>query len=120
MSIDECKTCTCWKIEIGGNDKEDLKKIKELVNCKSNMNEIKTYKIKNLVKESPVEIIWRDSNIYTGQTNDLEDKYDIAVIRTCGFFIEARDGYIIIARDIIENAHRGVIVIPEENIITVV
>jgi hypothetical protein len=70
-------------------------------------------------KERPIEIIWRDSRIYLGQTNDKEDKYDIEVIQYCGFFIEARDNYIIIARYIIGEDHRGVIVIPEENIITI-
>jgi len=66
----------------------------------------------------PTVIIWRDSRIYYGQTSS-DDRYDVETIKTCGYWLGWSKNGAIIARDLVGDEHRGVIVIPTENIISV-
>jgi predicted transcriptional regulator len=67
---------------------------------------------------TPIKLIeWRDSNIYSGQLSE-EDTFEVAIIKTVGFIVKDahKDGYLVVAREKVDEEYRGVIVIPQENI----
>ena len=70
-----------------------------------------------------VKITWRDSKRYIEQITK-DEKFEVCVIETVGFLIKdvssSKDkGYVTITQDIIGNDLRGVLVIPQENIVTI-
>ena len=65
-----------------------------------------------------VIILWRDSKIYYGQTNN-DEEYDCEDMQTVGFWLGWRNRAAIVARDLVGDEERGVIAIPKENIILI-
>lgn len=65
----------------------------------------------------PVEVIWRDSNMYLTQCNK-DDGFTYETIISYGNLIQENDEQIVIAGDCMQDDVRRVIVIPNENIIS--
>ena len=63
------------------------------------------------------QIKWRDSRLHITQTYK-EDFFEVAIIRSVGFFIREDKDSIVLAGDVLDDGEiRRVIIIPKENII---
>ncbi len=74
--------------------------------------------IKEIPMLRPVVIQWRDSKIYYGQTSS-DDRYECEFMKTCGFWLGYSELSALVARDLVGDEHRGVIAIPNENIVSI-
>jgi hypothetical protein len=73
---------------------------------------------KELKHLQPIVCIWRDSRMYVTQISP-DELPDICVMKTCGYFCGYTELGVIIARDLVDDDYRGVLVIPKENIVSI-
>lgn len=64
-----------------------------------------------------LKIIWRDSSMYHVQ-GDSNYPFEVSVFESVGFLLKENKDSFVIARDIIGDESRSVIIIPKENIIS--
>ena len=64
-----------------------------------------------------IKITWRDSAIYNSQ-GDADYPYQVSVFESVGFLLKENKDSTVIARDMIRDESRGVLIIPKENILT--
>ncbi len=65
-----------------------------------------------------VKILWRDSAMYNSQ-GDSDYPFEVSLFTSIGFILRENKDSIVIARDIIRDESRGVLIIPRENIVKV-
>ena len=63
-----------------------------------------------------IEVIWRDSNIYTPQETK-DSVFEVAIIKSVGYLVQDNKKDLVISGDLIDGDIRRTIVIPKENII---
>ena len=64
-----------------------------------------------------IKIKWRDSSIYNAQ-GDNNYPFEVSIFESVGFLLKENEDSIVIARDIIRDESRGVLIIPKENILS--
>jgi hypothetical protein len=64
------------------------------------------------------QITWRDSSMYHTQ-GDNNYPFEVSIFTSIGFLLQDNKDNIVIARDIIRDESRSVIIIPKENILKI-
>ena len=59
------------------------------------------------------QVKWRDSRVYLEQC-PIDSDFEICEIKSVGYVIEESDKHIVLAREVLEDDARGLIVIPKE------
>jgi hypothetical protein len=62
-----------------------------------------------------IEVTWRDSQIYVSQVG-ISEIFEVCTLTSVGYLVSKNTKQVVLARDVVNDDVRGVLVIPRENI----